>query len=126
MAAAGLLDPPGRILSGQVLFQGKDLKDVGPGESCERSIWQQISMVFQASMNVLNPMTRIKAQFLDAMKAHGVRSEDEAMARAKEMFERVKLPAAFPRCLPSPAERWDAPARCDRPIGGLEAQVALP
>ena len=46
-------------------------------------------------MNVLNPMTRIKAQFLDAMKAHGVRSEDEAMARAKEMFERVKLPERF-------------------------------
>jgi oligopeptide/dipeptide ABC transporter ATP-binding protein len=40
-------------------------------------------------------MTRIKAQFLDAMKAHGVRSEDEAMARAKEMFERVKLPERF-------------------------------
>jgi peptide/nickel transport system permease protein len=94
MAAAGLLDPPGRILSGRVLFQGKDLRDVGREEMRALHL-AQISMVFQASMNVLNPMTRIKAQFLDAMKAHGVRSEDEAMARAKEMFDRVKLPERF-------------------------------
>ena len=94
MAAAGLLDPPGRILSGQVLFQGKDLRDAGAAELRALHL-AEISMVFQASMNVLNPMTRIKAQFLDAMKAHGVRSEDEAMARAKEMFERVKLPERF-------------------------------
>ena len=32
MAAAGMLDPPGRILSGQVLFQGNDLRDAGPAE----------------------------------------------------------------------------------------------
>jgi oligopeptide/dipeptide ABC transporter ATP-binding protein len=94
MAAAGLLDPPGRILSGQILFQGKDLKDAGREEMRALHL-AEISMVFQASMNVLNPMTRIKAQFLDAMKAHGVRSEDQDMARAKEMFERVKLPERF-------------------------------
>jgi oligopeptide/dipeptide ABC transporter ATP-binding protein len=94
MAAAGLLDPPGRALSGQVLFQGKDLRDAPPAELRALHL-AQISMVFQASMNVLNPMTRIKAQFLDAMKAHGAGSEDEAMARAQEMFDRVRLPRRF-------------------------------
>lgn len=94
MAAAGLLDPPGRVMSGQILYQGRDLtkmsaKDMRPLHLAE------ISTVFQASMNVLNPVTRIKDQFLDGMKAHGVKSEDAAVARAKEMFAKVKIPERF-------------------------------
>lgn len=52
-------------------------------------------MVFQASMNVLNPVMRIRDQFLDAMKYHGVSNHDDAVARAREMFELVKIPQRF-------------------------------
>jgi oligopeptide/dipeptide ABC transporter ATP-binding protein len=93
-AAAGLLEPPGRALAGQVLFEGTNLLELPP-EQLRALHLARISMVFQASMNVLNPVTRIREQFKDAMKAHGVGSADEASARAKEMFARVKLPERF-------------------------------
>jgi oligopeptide/dipeptide ABC transporter ATP-binding protein len=93
-AASGLLEPPGRVISGQVLFEGTDLMELPAGRLRAMHL-AQISMVFQASMNVLNPVTRIREQFRDAMKAHGVGSAEEASARAKEMFARVKLPERF-------------------------------
>jgi oligopeptide/dipeptide ABC transporter ATP-binding protein len=94
MAAAGLLDPPGRVTAGRILFEGADLRAMSP-EQLRRLRLAEISMVFQASMNVLNPVTRVRKQFLDAMAAHGVRNEDEAIARAREMFDRVRLPQRF-------------------------------
>lgn len=94
MAAAGLIEAPGRITGGSVLFEGRDLATASTEEMREMHL-AKISMVFQASMNILNPVMRIRKQFWDAMKAHGVRSEDEAMQRAREMFDRVKLPVQF-------------------------------
>jgi peptide/nickel transport system ATP-binding protein/peptide/nickel transport system permease protein len=93
-AASGMLEPPGRVISGQVLFEGTNLMALPP-EQLRALHLAQISLVFQASMNVLNPVTRIKEQFRDAMKAHGVTSSEETWARAKEMFARVKLPERF-------------------------------
>jgi oligopeptide/dipeptide ABC transporter ATP-binding protein len=94
LAAARLLEPPGRVTGGQVLFNGTDLLELEP-EAIREMHLSQISMVFQASMNVLNPVAKVKHQFVDAMKAHGIDSEDTALARAKEMFDRVKLPQRF-------------------------------
>jgi oligopeptide/dipeptide ABC transporter ATP-binding protein len=93
LAASGLLDPPGQVLSGCVRFQGQDLLALSP-EDLRRLHLSEISMVFQASMNVLNPVMRIRDQFLDAMKAHGVGTE-QAVARSKEMFDLVKIPDRF-------------------------------
>jgi oligopeptide/dipeptide ABC transporter ATP-binding protein len=94
LAATGLLDPPGRILSGSARYQGTDLVSLSPQER-RRLRLTEISMVFQASMNVLNPVMRIRDQFLDAMAAHGVRSSDDARARAEETFDLVKIPRRF-------------------------------
>lgn len=93
-AAAGLLEPPGRVTAGEVLFEGTNLTTM-PAERLRALHLSQISMVFQASMNVLNPVTRVRDQFRDAMKAHGVASAEKSLARAKEMFARVKLPERF-------------------------------
>lgn len=93
-AAAGLLEPPGRVISGQVLFEGVNLTELSK-EQLRALHLAEVSMVFQASMNVLNPVTRIRHQFRDAMKAHGIASADESSARAKEMFARVALPERF-------------------------------
>jgi oligopeptide/dipeptide ABC transporter ATP-binding protein len=99
LASAGLLEPPGRILSGSIHFQGTDLLALSHEELRQLHL-SQISMVFQASMNVLNPVARINKQFLDGMKAHGISSEAKAMARAQEMFERVRLPQQFLNAYP--------------------------
>jgi oligopeptide/dipeptide ABC transporter ATP-binding protein len=94
MAACGLLDPPGQVLAGSVRFEGRDLLSMSP-QDLRRLHLSQISMVFQASMNVLNPVMRIRDQFLDAEKAHGVNDRDEAVMRAREMFDLVKIPERF-------------------------------
>ncbi|MGB9111412.1 MAG: ABC transporter ATP-binding protein [Acidimicrobiales bacterium] len=93
-AASGLLDPPGRILSGSVLFDGTDLTDLSADE-LRRFHLEKVAMVFQASMNVLNPVMRIRKQFFDAMAAHGIHSEHEARRRADEAFDLVKVPRRF-------------------------------
>ena len=94
LASAGLLEPPGRVISGEVLLEGRSLTSYSADE-LRRAHLAEISMVFQASMNVLNPVARVRDQFIDALRAHGVRSADEAMARAREMFDRVRLPQRF-------------------------------
>ncbi len=94
LAATGLLDPPGQILSGSVRYRGTELTSLS-AEELRRLRLTEISMVFQASMNVLNPVMRIRNQFLDAMAAHGVDSASEARKRAEETFDLVKIPRRF-------------------------------
>jgi peptide/nickel transport system ATP-binding protein/peptide/nickel transport system permease protein len=94
LAATGLLDPPGQILSGSVRYQGTDLASLTPAQLRDLRL-TEISMVFQASMNVLNPVMRIRDQFLDGMAAHGLTSKKEARRRAEETFDLVKIPRRF-------------------------------
>ncbi len=94
LAASGLLEAPGRIMSGSSLFEGVDLT-TRSAEELRRLRLESISMVFQASMNVLNPVLRIGRQFQDAMYAHGVKSRPEARRRAEEAFDLVKVPRYF-------------------------------
>jgi peptide/nickel transport system permease protein len=93
-AATGLLDPPARILSGSVRFDGDEVTTMSR-EELRRMHFESASMVFQASMNVLNPVTRIESQFRDAMAAHGVTSRQEARRRAEEAFDLVKVPRRY-------------------------------
>jgi oligopeptide/dipeptide ABC transporter ATP-binding protein len=94
MAATGLLEPPGRVLSGTIRYQGADLGAVS-AEEVRALRLREISIVFQASMNALNPVMRIRAQFDDAMEAHGVAAQDERRRLAEEAFDLVKVPRKF-------------------------------
>lgn len=90
MAILGLLEPPGHVVGGMVRFGGADL--LAMDEHALRQVrLAEIGIVFQASMNALNPVMRIRDQFLDAMAAHGIADRREALSRAKEAFERVGL-----------------------------------
>lgn len=90
----GLLQPPGRVLGGQVFFEGQDLTRVGP-EDLRRMRWKEFSIVFQASMNVLNPVMKVKDQIFDAMMAHGALDRRRLHARIVELFRLVNLPPRF-------------------------------
>ncbi len=94
LAATGLLEAPGHVLAGSVTFQGRDVLSLSPGQLRDLHL-SHVSVVFQASMNVLNPVMRVRDQFLDALKAHGVKDREAAVARSKEMFELVKVPERF-------------------------------
>ena len=68
-AITGLLQPPGKVFAGEVWFDGRDLLKLGR-EEMRQARWKEFSFVFQASMNVFNPVSQVKDQIYDAIKAH--------------------------------------------------------
>jgi oligopeptide/dipeptide ABC transporter ATP-binding protein len=98
-AATRLLEPPGVVLGGSVRLAGHDLLSLPP-ERLREARWRDFSVVFQASMNVLNPVIRVREQLFDAMQAHGVRDRGRLEARARELFELVGIPAGYLNAFP--------------------------
>ncbi len=87
---AQLLFPPAEIVAGSVNFKGHNL--VGLTDSHLTAIrWKDLSVVMQSAMNALNPVKSIGAQFKDAMRAHGVHSEDEIAARSAQVLQMVGI-----------------------------------
>ena len=89
----GLVDPPGRIVAGQVRFKGEAL--VGAGEARLRALrGDRIAMIFQDPMMTLNPVLRIDTQMIEAIRAHapGV-GRAEARRRARDALGRVGIPS---------------------------------
>jgi oligopeptide transport system ATP-binding protein len=89
-------NPPGRIVDGEIMFDGRDLLKIGDAEM--RSIrGNRIAMVFQEPMTSLNPVLTIGQQIKEAITLHlGLRDED-ATARAVELLEMVGIPEAAGR-----------------------------
>ena len=88
--------PPGRIVDGEVLFEGRDLVKVSDEEM--RSIrGNRIAMIFQEPMTSLNPVLTIAHQIKEAIILHLGLSDEEANARAIELIEMVGIPEAAQR-----------------------------
>lgn len=93
-AITGLLQPPGKVFDGEVWFDGRDLLKLGR-EELRQARWKEFSFVFQASMNVLNPVTQVKDQIYDAIRAHTQMERKDMIARAKKLFEIVHIPSQY-------------------------------
>jgi peptide/nickel transport system ATP-binding protein len=93
-AITGLLQPPGKVFAGEIWFDGRDLLKLGR-EEMRRARWKEFSFVFQASMNVLNPVSQVKDQIYDAIKAHTKMEPKDMIARAKKLFEIVHIPSQY-------------------------------
>jgi oligopeptide/dipeptide ABC transporter ATP-binding protein len=89
-------DPPGRIVGGQVVFEGRDLLLLGDREM-RRIRGNRIAMVFQEPMTSLNPVYTIGDQIIEAIEIHQQLHGQEARARAIEMLKQVGIPAAEQR-----------------------------
>jgi len=94
-----ILQPPGRVTSGQIRFKGDDIIGKGPKE-LRRYRWRNVSMVFQSAMNALNPVMRVSDQFIDMMRAHEKIDRRRAMARTGELLELVNIDPARARAYP--------------------------
>src|SRR5690606_9792911 len=95
-AVLRLLDPPGTITSGQVIFDGKDITRASEDE-IRPLRWAEMSTVFQSSMNALNPVVNIGKQFKDVIEAHTNMTEREIERRTAELLEMVNIDPSFSR-----------------------------
>jgi oligopeptide transport system ATP-binding protein len=89
-------EPPGKIASGQALFQGKDLLKMSP-EEIRHVRGAQIAMVFQDPMTSLNPVLTIGRQLTEALELHMGMNKQQARDRAAELLGMVGIPQAADR-----------------------------
>jgi len=90
-----LLQPPGQILGGSALFNGEDIAQLSEEER-RLMRWSEFSFIFQASMNVLNPVSRVRDQFADVIQAHRPRaSSDQIQEMSLNALKMVQIPAQF-------------------------------
>ena len=73
----GLVDPPGRITGGRILFKGRDLA-VLPEPELRKFRGANIAMIFQDPAMTLNPVLRIDTQMIEAVRAHAAVGEGDA------------------------------------------------
>jgi oligopeptide transport system ATP-binding protein len=85
-----LVQPPGKLVTGQIFFNGKDLVNIG-NEEMRRLRGSEIAMIFQDPMTSLNPVYTVGDQIAEAIKLHQNLPKKQAWAKAVEMMERVKI-----------------------------------
>ena len=91
MGVLGLVpDPPGKIISGEVIYKGKDLLKLSDAEM-RKIRGHEISMIFQDPMTALNPVLTVGDQIMEVIRLHQKVSKAEALKRAMEMMEMVGI-----------------------------------
>ena len=93
-AVMRLLPPNGEISSGQILFQGRDLRELDK-EAMRAIRGKELAMIFQDPMSSLNPVFSVEGQMIDALRAHQETGEHQSRqqlrSRAVEMLDRVGI-----------------------------------
>jgi oligopeptide/dipeptide ABC transporter ATP-binding protein len=87
-----LVEAPGRIEGGRILFKGRDLAAL-PEREMQGLRGRDICLVFQDPMSALNPVYTVGRQLAEAIRAHRKMSQAAAMTRAVELFRLVGIPA---------------------------------
>ena len=89
--------PPGKIVGGEVLFNGQNILDLSEPE-LRQIRGKKISMIFQDPMTSLNPFLRISTQMIETIQLHEKSvTKAEAKKRSIEMLNKVGIPAAEAR-----------------------------
>jgi oligopeptide/dipeptide ABC transporter ATP-binding protein len=88
--------PPARIVSGSVLFEGRDLVQL-KDRQLEEIRGKEIAMIFQDPMTSLNPTLKISTQITEVLRRHLDMPKQQARRRAVELLEEVRIPKAAER-----------------------------
>jgi peptide/nickel transport system ATP-binding protein len=99
----GLLEPPGRIVSGSVYLNGKRIDDLEP-EAMRQLRGRRIGMVFQDPLTSLNPLYRIGDQIVETIRTHADVSAATAWERAIQLLQEVGIQGASTRINAYPHE----------------------
>lgn len=92
MSIMGLILPPGRIVSGSIIFGGKDLVEMSE-KDLQKVRGNEIGLIFQDPMTSLNPTLTVKYQLTESLKLHQKMSNSAARARAIELLTLVGIPS---------------------------------
>ena len=91
-----LIQPPGRISGGAILYQGRDLCRL-PEREMQRVRGAEIALIFQEPMTALNPVFTIGSQIAETLVVHGRATRRSARDKAIELLETVQVPEAARR-----------------------------
>ncbi|MBU3867189.1 ABC transporter ATP-binding protein [Streptomyces sp. 4503] len=96
-AIMGILDmPPGKIPQGEIIFRGQDMLKMS-SEERRKIRGNKIAMIFQDALSALNPVLSVGYQLGEMFRVHEGLSKKEAKAKAVELMDRVRIPAAKER-----------------------------
>ena len=95
-AIIGLLDPPGRVAGGEVIFDGQRIDNL-PYEAMRRIRGRHIGAIFQDPLTSLNPLYTIGAQLIETIRTHLPVTDGEARQRAIRLLEETGIQAAAER-----------------------------
>jgi peptide/nickel transport system ATP-binding protein len=110
----GLVDPPGRVAGGRILFQGEDIVALPPKEMRQLR-GRRIAMIFQDPMMTLNPVLSIETQMVETVLAHENVSRSDARARSRDALGMVGIPSPDERLASYPHQF----------SGGMRQRVAI-
>jgi peptide/nickel transport system ATP-binding protein/oligopeptide transport system ATP-binding protein len=92
LSVLNLVPPPGRILSGRILFEGTDLLSL-PDDALRKIRGARIAMVFQEPMTALNPVFTIGNQIGEVLTTHLAMPRKEALDRSIDLLRSVGIPS---------------------------------
>jgi peptide/nickel transport system ATP-binding protein len=92
----GLIEPPGRIIDGEVRLSGRRIDNLAT-EEMRKVRGRRIGMVFQDPLTSLNPLYRIGDQIIETIRAHADVSENEARERAIALLQEAGIQGARAR-----------------------------
>jgi peptide/nickel transport system ATP-binding protein len=103
-AIMGILDiPPGKITGGEIVYAGQDLLKL-PENERRQVRGKEIAMIFQDALSALNPVFSVGWQISETLRRREGVSKSDAMRRAVELMELVRIPAAKERLRNYPHE----------------------
>lgn len=103
LSVIGLIDEPGKIKEGSIIFEGKELTQLNHKELADLR-GNEIAMIFQDPMTSLNPVFTIENQMVEVIRRHTDMSKAEAKAHAIKMLDLVGIPEPEQRISSYPHE----------------------
>ena len=88
-----LLPRNGRVVSGKILFEDKNLLEVDEDDLRKNIRWKKMSVIFQGAMNSLNPVSNVGNQIAESIQLHEDITKQEALERAKKLLDLVGIGA---------------------------------